>query len=536
MNERSANYELLTPVSFLERTARVYPDKDAIVNGDRRHTYGEFHNRVHRLAQGLKNAGIHKGDKVAVICANTPHMLEAHFAVPLIGAVLVPVNFRLTASEVAYILNHSRSKAVFVDNEFADLVKPKIHEIPDLRFSVNICDIDDSTPLDGMEYEAFLAGASDEPVVCDVDDERGVISINYTSGTTGKPKGVMCHHRGAYLNALGEALEFSINYESVYLWTLPMFHCNGWCFPWTVTAVGATHVCLRRATPEEIFRLIQKENVTHMCGAPTVLITMTSFPGARDVKLKRKLSVITAAAPPAPTVIENIEDLGAEVEHVYGLTEVYGPHSICANQIAWKDLPAEERARLKARQGVPYVTAQFMEVVDPESMNPVPWDGETLGEIVMRGNNVMLGYYRQDEATEEAFKGGWFHSGDLAVVHPDGYVEIRDRAKDIIISGGENISSVEVERVIYRHPDVLEAAIIGVPHEKWGEVPKAFIVVKPGTNPSEQDIIAFCRERLARFKVPKSVEFGDLPKTATGKVMKNELRNREWAGRDKKVN
>jgi fatty-acyl-CoA synthase len=536
MNGRSANYEVLTPVSFLERTAKVYPGKDAVVHGARRYTYAEFQHRVHRLAQGLKKAGIGRGDKVAFICANTPHLLEAHFAVPLIGAVLVAVNFRLSAPEVAYIINHSASKAVFVDNEFADLVRPRIHELPGLSFSVNICDIDDGTPLDGMEYEEFLATASGEPVECEVEDERGVISINYTSGTTGTPKGVMYHHRGAYLNALGEALEFNMNFESVYLWTLPMFHCNGWCFPWAVTAVGATHVCLRKATPDEIFRLIQEENVSHLCGAPTVLIAMTSFPGAQDLTLKRNLSVITAAAPPAPTVIKNIEALGAKLEHVYGLTEVYGPHSICANQSSWKDLPVEERARLKSRQGVPYVIAQFMDVVEPDTMNPVPWDGETLGEIIMRGNNVMLGYYKQDEATEEAFKGGWFHSGDLAVVHPDGYVEIRDRAKDIIISGGENISSVEVERVIYRHPDVLEVAVIGVPHEKWGEVPKAFIVPRPGANPSEKDIMAFCRENLARFKVPKSVVFGDLPKTATGKVMKNELRNREWAGRDQKVN
>ncbi len=535
MYGRSANFEVLTPVSFLERTAKVYPGKDAVIHGGRRYTYAEFQCRVHRLAQGLKKAGIGKGDKVAFICANTPHMLEAHFAVPLIGAVLVPVNFRLSAPEVAYIINHSESKAVFVDNEFADLVKTKIPEMPRLGFSVNICDIDNDTPLDGMEYEEFLSAASDEPVECEVDDERGVLSINYTSGTTGKPKGVMYHHRGAYLNALGEALEFNMNFESVYLWTLPMFHCNGWCFPWAVTAVGAVHVCLRKATPGEIFRLIQEENVSHLCGAPTVLITMTGFSGASDIKLKRKLSVITAAAPPAPTVIENIEALGAEVQHVYGLTEVYGPHSICADQPHWKELPAAERASLKARQGVPYVVTQYMDVVDPDTMTPVPRDGETLGEIVIRGNNVMLGYYRQHEATEEAFRGGWFHSGDLAVAHPDGYAEIKDRAKDIIISGGENISSVEVERVIYRHPEVLEAAVIGVPHEKWGEVPKAFVVPKPGTNPSEEAIMAFCRESLARFKVPKSIEFGDLPKTATGKIMKNELRNREWAGRDKKI-
>lgn len=536
MNTRSANYEVLTPVSFLERTAIVYPHKEAIVYGDVRYTHAEFQERVYRLADALGKAGVGKGDKVAFICANTPHMLEAHFAVPLIGAVLVAINFRLTAADVAYIIEHSESKAVIADNEFGGLVQAGIRELHGVSFCVNICDISDERPLDGMEYEEFLATGSGDPVPCAVDDERGIISINYTSGTTGKPKGVMYHHRGAYLNALGEALEFGMNSESVYLWTLPMFHCNGWCFPWAVTAVGATHVCLRRATPDEIFRLIHEERVSHLCGAPTVLISMTGYDRARDVRLDRKLSVITAAAPPAPTVIKNMEALGAEVEHVYGLTEVYGPHSICAHQASWKDLPPEEKARLKARQGVPYIVAQYMDVVDPETMEPVPRDGETLGEIIMRGNNVMLGYYRQEEATEEAFRGGWFHSGDLAVVHPDGYVEIRDRAKDIIISGGENISSVEVERVIFRHPDVLEVAVVGVPHDKWGEVPKAFVVPKPGAHPVEDDIITFCRENMARFKVPKSIEFGDLPKTATGKVMKNELRNKEWAGREKKVN
>jgi fatty-acyl-CoA synthase len=514
----------------------VYPDKEAVVHGVRRYSYAELHSRVHRLADGLLKAGIGKGDRVAFICANTPHLLEAHFAVPLIGAVLVAINFRLSPSEVSYIIEHSESKAVFVDNEFANLVEPGNPQFSRVNFFVTICDISQERPLQGLEYEEFLATGSGKTVECAVDDERGVASINYTSGTTGKPKGVMYHHRGAYLNALGEALEFNMNSESVYLWTLPMFHCNGWCFPWAVTAVGAAHVCLRKATPEEIFRLVMEERVSHLCGAPTVLISMTSYPGAEDLKLKRKLSVITAAAPPAPTVIKNIEALGAVVEHVYGLTEVYGPHSICAHQSSWDDLPAEERAKKKARQGVPYVIAQYMDVVDPDTMKPVPWDGETLGEIIMRGNNVMLGYYKQEEATAEAFRGGWFHSGDLAVVHPDGYVEIRDRAKDIIISGGENISSVEVERVIYRHSDVLEVAVVGVPDEKWGEVPKAFVVPKPGTNPTAEEISNFCRENMARFKVPKSVIFGDLPKTATGKVMKNELRNREWAGREKKVN
>ncbi len=536
MAENSVNFELLTPCTFLKRTAMVYGDKDAVVHGSKRFTYKQFEARVNRLAGALLNAGIQKGDKVAFISPNIPPMLEAHFAVPLIGATLVSINIRLSAREVSYIVNHSDSKALFVDNEFAALVAPIIKELTNVKTFVNICDVNDQRPLDGMEYEEFLATGSDSAVQCAVTDERDMATLNYTSGTTGLPKGVMYHHRGAYLNALGEALEHGMDYTSVYLWTLPMFHCNGWCFPWAVTAVAGTHVCLRKVVPEEIYRLVETENVSHLCAAPTVLISMSGFPGAKEVKMKRQLKVITAGAPPAPTVIRNMEEIGANVTQVYGLTEVYGPHSICAPQISWESLSAEERAKIKARQGVPYVTALNMDVVDRITMEPVPWDGSTLGEIVMRGNNVMLGYYKQEEATEEAFNGGWFHSGDLAVVHPTGYVEIKDRSKDVIISGGENISSVEVENVLYRHPDVLECAVVGVPDPKWGEVPKAFITPKPGVNPSAEQIISFCRENMARFKVPKSIKFGDLPKTATGKIMKYELRNKEWAGREKKVN
>jgi len=536
MPKSEVNYDVLTPVKFLPRSAMTYSDKEAVVYNEQRYSYREFYNRVNRLANALKNAGIGKGDKVAFICPNTPPMLEAHYAVPMIGATLVSINIRLVAKEVAYIINHSDAKALFVDNEFAGLIKPIINELVNITSVVNICDISAEKPLAGPDYEEFIAGGSEEPVAIDVDDEYQVATINYTSGTTGLPKGVMYHHRGAYLNALGEALECGMNSQSVYLWTLPMFHCNGWCFTWGVTAVGGTHVCLRKVVPEEIYRLVEEEGISHLCAAPTVLIAMSTFPGAKEVKMTRQLNVITAGAPPAPAIIKNMEVIGANVTQVYGLTEVYGPHSICEWQPQWDSLSADERAKIKARQGVPYITAHYMDVVDPASMAPVAWDGETMGEIVMRGNNVMLGYYKQPESSAEAFRGGWFHSGDLAVVHPNGYVEIKDRMKDIIISGGENISTVEVENVIYNHPDVNEVAVISVPDPKWGEVAKAFIVPKPGTNPTAEDIINFCRENMARFKVPKAIEFGELPKTSTGKIMKYKLRDKEWAGRDRKVN
>jgi fatty-acyl-CoA synthase len=386
-----------------------------------------------------------------------------------------------------------------------------------------------------MEYEEFLNTGSATPVDVLIEDEYAVASINYTSGTTGSPKGVMYHHRGAYLNALGEVMETGLNFRSVYLWTLPMFHCNGWCFPWAVTAVGGTHICLRRVVAEEIFRLVETEDVSHLCAAPTVLIGMSTYAEKNDIRLRNTLEVITAGAPPSPTIIQNMEAIGTNITHVYGLTEVYGPHSICAWQPKWDKLPVEEKAVLKSRQGVPYTIAMYMEVVDPVSMTPVPRDGKTMGEILMRGNNVMLGYYKDPDATAKAFEGGWFHSGDLAVVHPDGYVQIMDRQKDIIISGGENISSVEVENIIYRHPEVQEVAVIPTPDPKWGEVVKAFVVPKDGCRPSAEDIINFCRDNLAHFKAPKTIEFGELPKTATGKIQKAKLRDKEWKETDRGV-
>ncbi|MFC1834838.1 acyl--CoA ligase family protein [Thermodesulfobacteriota bacterium] len=524
MPDERVCFDVLTPVSFLKRSAVVYGDKIAVVYGDKRVTYADLCKRVNRFADALVTAGIRRGDKVAFICPNTPPMLEAHFAVPMIGATLVPINTRLSGREISYIIRHSEAKALFMDNEFAGEVLPILSELKQVETFVNICDISHKRPLDGMDYEEFLAGGADTPVDCPVSDEYEVISINYTSGTTGLPKGVMCHHRGAYINALGEALEHGMDQSSVYLWTLPMFHCNGWCFPWTLVAVGGTQVCLRKLTVEDVFRLVLEEGVSHMCGAPTVLISMISHPEAKEFRTNRPLKVITAAAPPAPKVIEDMEAMGAVVSHVYGLTEVFGPHSICCWRDKWNELPVDERAELKSRQGVAYLTAMHMDVLDPDTMEPVPWDGETIGEIVMRGNNVMTGYYKQPQATEKAFRGGWFHSGDLAVIYPDGYVKIKDRMKDIIISGGENISSVEVEGVIYQHPGVQEVAVVGVPDEKWGEVPKAFVATKPGSDPSAEEIIEFCRERMAHFKVPKYIDFRELPKTSTGKIKKFALR------------
>jgi fatty-acyl-CoA synthase len=536
MNEPHVNFDVLSPVQFLLRSASVYPEKTAVVYGNTRYTYSEFYARINRFADALKKQGIGKDDKVAFLCPNIPPMLEAHYAVPMIGAVLVSINIRLAPSEIAYIVNHSDTKALFVDAEFAKSVEPVLEELQGVKFFVNICDGTDAKPLPGTDYESFLATGSPEPAPIAVEDERQVLAINYTSGTTGKPKGVMYHHRGAYLNALGEIIEADMDPTSAYLWTLPMFHCNGWCFTWAVTAIGGTHVCLRQVVAADIYQAIEKENVSHLCAAPTILIMMISHPAAQTIQLKRPLRILTAGAPPSPTVIEKMEAIGATIVHVYGLTEVYGPHSVCAWQEQWNSLPTEQQAKIKSRQGVPYITSRYMDVVDLETMAPVPRDAMTIGEIVMRGNNIMLGYYKDPAATEKAFRGDWFHSGDLAVMHPDGYVEIKDRDKDIIISGGENISSVEIENVIFRHPEVLEVAVVSTPDPKWGEVPKAYVVAKEGCNPTADDIINFCKENMARFKAPKMVEFCQLPKTATGKILKFKLREKEWQGRDRKVN
>jgi fatty-acyl-CoA synthase len=524
----------LTPFRFLQRSAAVFRQKVAVIHGDQRVTYPELAARVNRLASALRGAGIERGDRVAVLLPNIPQMLEAHFGVPLSGAIMVAINTRLKTDEIVYILQHSGAKALIVDSELAPLVAPGLDEVPELRTIVTVHDVEAGIHLDGPDYEAFLAGGSAEDLDWPLDDEDQVISINYTSGTTGRPKGVMYTHRGAYLNALGELLETRMSSDSVYLWTLPMFHCNGWCYPWANMAIGATQVCLRRFDAGEAWNLIREHGVTHLCGAPTVLISLANHPNAPREPLPQHLTISVAAAPPSPAIIAQMESLGVEIVHVYGLTEVYGPYTVCEWQPHWNDLPAEGRARIKARQGVGYLIADDARIVDEQMVN-VPADGETIGEVIMRGNNTMKGYFNDLEATTKAFRGGWFHTGDLGVMHPDGYIELRDRAKDIIISGGENVSTIEVEQAIAAHPAVLEVAVIGIPDDYWGERPKAFVVLREDAQATEEEIIAHCRSRLAGFKAPKAVQFGELPKTSTGKIQKFVLREQEWAGREARI-
>ena len=529
----------LTPITFLERSAIVFADKTAVIYEDREYTYAEFRRRVHRLAGALRRAGIAPGDRIAYLAPNIPAMLEAHFAAPLAGAILVAINIRLNSNEIAYILDHAGAKLLVVDSELASLIAPVATQLTATRQFVIVRDTPaespDQSPLGGQDYEEFLATGTDDFEDVRLDDENDAISVNYTSGTTGKPKGVIYTHRGAYLNALGVTEMLEVQSRSNYLWIVPMFHCNGWCFPWGVTAMGATHVCVRRPDPEKILEAIRKRRVTHFCGAPTVLTSLLNHPAAREFRLDHPMRVATGGSPPSPALIREGERFGMEIVHLYGLTETYGPFTFCEWRAEWDGKELAERARIKALQGVPHVlSGTGLRVVDSK-MRDVPADGQTLGEIVMRGNNVMKGYYQDPKATAEAFRGGWFHSGDLAVLHPSGYVEIRDRKKDIIISGGENISTQEVEKAICDHPDVLEAAVIAVPDEQWGEVPKAYVTLKPGRETIERDILEFCRQKLAHYKCPKTVVFGPLPKTSTGKIKKFELREREWAGYDKKV-
>ncbi|GAA2898031.1 AMP-binding protein [Pseudonocardia halophobica] len=526
----------LTPLSFLERSAIVYAESPAVVYGERTWTYREFADEVARRARALRGAGVRPGDRVAYLMPNVPEMLVAHYAVPLAGAVLVAVNTRLAAAEARAILDHSGATLLVVDAAFSSTVAPLVGSLATVRTIVEVADPLGPPTTDGVPGAVAFA---DLPVngtgelVWSVEDEHTAISINYTSGTTGRPKGVVYTHRGAYLNALGGMHHSDHDAGSVYLWTLPMFHCNGWCTPWALVAAGGTQVCLREVRGDAVWGLIKRHGVTHLNGAPTVLTTILQ--SAAGHALGRELVVTTAGAPPSPTVILGMEDMGFRIVHVYGLTETYGPYTINEHQRSWESLPPERRAVLTARQGVGMVQVDRVRVVDRE-LKDVPADGVTMGEVVMRGNTVMKEYFRDPEATAEAFAGGWFHSGDLGVLHPDGYVELRDRAKDVIISGGENISTIEVEHAVAAHPDVLEVAVLGVPDERWGERPKAFVVPRPGRLPTEGELIAHVREHLAHYKAPREVEIVDeLPKTSTGKVQKYELREREWSGETTRI-
>jgi len=528
LDKNAANYVPLTPIGFLARSAAVYPDRAAVVYGPRRYSWRQTLERCRRLASALAAQGIGRGDTVAVMAPNLPEAFEAHFAVPMAGAVLNMLNIRLDADTIAFVLRHGGAKALITDTEFAPVIGQALAQLDRKPLVIDIADAagPGGARLGELEYEGFLA--TGDPGFAEIlpGDEWDAIALNYTSGTTGNPKGVVYHHRGAYLLALGNVLSWGMRQHPVYLWTLPMFHCNGWCFPWTVTALAGTHVCLRRVEAAAIYRALAEERVSHLCGAPVVMnMLLNAGPGLKP-SLQRRIEMMTAGAAPPAAVIEGMEAAGFHITHVYGLTEVYGPAVVCAWHPEWDALAADERARLKARQGVAYPVLDGLMVADPDSLAPVRQDGATIGEIFLRGNIVMKGYLANPRATDEAFAGGWFHTGDLGVMHPDGYIELKDRSKDIIISGGENISTIEVEDVLYRHPAVLEAAVVAQPDPKWGETPCAFVSLKPQAAASADDIIAFCRERLARFKAPRTVIFGPLPKTSTGKIQKFVLRER----------
>lgn len=526
-----ANFVALSPLRFLERAAYIYAEQAAIVHGSRVITWKETYQRCRQFAAQLKQLGIQKNDTVSVLLPNVPAMIEAHFAVPMSGAVLNTINTRLDAKTVAFMLEHAESKVLLVDQEFAGLAKAALSLV---KQDIFVIDVDDaeyencfSPPIGEIEYEDWLCEGDPEFEWTLPDDEWDAISLNYTSGTTGNPKGVVYHHRGAYLNAASNMMACGMTPRAKYLWTLPLFHCNGWCFAWTIAANGGTNYCLRKVDPALVFQLIEKHQIEYFCGAPIVLSMLINAPKNQQIAFEHRVEVLVAGAAPPAAIIEGMRKLGVNVTHVYGLTETYGPSGLCAAQAGWNDLSLEEQAKLHARQGVPYPLQDSMRVLDPETLKPVPADGETLGEIMFRGNIVMKGYLKNPEATQAAFAGGWFHSGDLAVCQPDGYAKITDRAKDVIISGGENISSLEIEEVLYRHPAVLTAAVVAKPDPQWQEVPCAFIELKQHAEATPEEIMEHCKKELARFKVPKDVVIAEIPKTSTGKLQKFILR--EWA-------
>ena len=529
LDKNPANYVPLSPLSFLRRAADVYPDRVAVIHGHHRHNWRETYLRCRRLASALQRRGVGAGDTVAVMAPNIPAVFEAHYGIPMTGAVINALNTRLDAASIAFMLEHGEAKVLITDRELSGTVSRALSMLEKRPF---VIDIDDDRAtggelLGGIEYEDFLATGDPNFEWHLPGDEWDAIALNYTSGTTGNPKGVVLHHRGAYVNAVSNVVTWPMPHFPVYLWTLPMFHCNGWCFPWTLALIAGTSVCLRKVEPALIFGLIREHRVTHFCGAPVVHNALINAPDSLREGIAHQVHGMIAGAAPPQAVIEGAERIGVQLTHVYGLTEVYGPASVCAKHPEWDDLPVAKRAELNGRQGVTYPLQEAMMVADPVTLQPVPRDGKTMGEIFFRGNITMKGYLKNPKATEEAFAGGWYHTGDLAVVYPDGYAKIKDRSKDIIISGGENISTIEVEDVLYSHPAVLEAAVVARPDEKWGETPCAFVTLKPEAEPvTAEEIIAYCRTRLAGFKVPKTVVFGPLTKTSTGKVQKNLLRER----------
>ena len=528
LDKNEANFTPLSPITFIERAASVYPERVAQIHGAERYNWAETYSRCRRLASALRQRGVNKNDSVALMLPNIPAMFEAHFAIPMAGAVINALNIRLDADAIAFQLKHGGARVLITDREFSATIQAALAQLdtPPL-----VIDVDDTAAEGGeligeIEYEAFLQGGDPDFHWHLPADEWQAIALGYTSGTTGDPKGVVTHHRGAYLNAVSNTLAWNMGAYPVYLWTLPMFHCNGWCFPWTIAALNGTSVCLRAVRADAIFDAIRAHGVTHMCGAPIVMSLMAHAGAEQQAGIDHAINFMTAGAAPPPAILEAMAKLNIKVTHAYGLTEVYGPAVVCSWREAWDELPLSEQAEIKSRQGVRYPMLEELVVVDPETMQPVPRDGATIGEIMFRGNIVMKGYLKNPTATGKAFEGGYFHSGDLAVCHADGYIEIKDRSKDIIISGGENISTIEIEKTLYRHPAVLEAAVTAMPDEKWGETPCAFVTLRPGAQASEQEIIDYCRAHMARFKAPRKVVFGTLPKTSTGKIQKFELRER----------